>query len=89
MRIDYYSEILGVLKTLKELHPKQNMGKHISTVIDGSDLWGLTDKDLYHALTRYAKQVQFDPHIDDSIDDIIKGGMNLDSFSLLEDPEEY
>jgi len=88
MRINYYKEILGVLQTLKELHPAQNMGKHLATVIDDYDLWSMKDKELYYAIDKYAKQLDLDTHIDEDIDVIIKEGMNLDSFFLLADPED-
>ena len=87
---NYYSTIITTLASLKELHPTYNMGRHLSTVLDEcGDVWGLSDKELSFALSKYAKQLDLDPpHSDEDIDTIIKEGMNLDSFSLLADPED-
>jgi len=87
---NYYSTIITTLASLKELHPTYNMGRHLSTVLDEcGDVWGLSDRELSFALSKYAKQLELDPpHSDEDIDIIIKGAMNLTSYSLLEDPED-
>jgi hypothetical protein len=55
------------------------MGKHLSTALDGSDLWGITDRELLFALQKYEIELNMDfTHTDDEeIEQIIKDGMNL------------
>jgi hypothetical protein len=65
------------------------MGRHISTVLDEyGDVWGMTDKELAFALTKYKSQLDLDiPHPDDSeIDKILKEGMDLDN--ILKEEED-
>lgn len=82
------------LQTLQELHkdfPTYNMGRHLSTALDGyGDIWGLTDKELAFALNKYKAELEMDvPHTDESeIDKIIKEGMDLDNI-LKEEDEDY
>jgi hypothetical protein len=55
------------------------MGKHLSTALDESDLWGITDRELLFALQKYEIELNMDfTHTDDEeIEQIIKDGMNL------------
>ena len=55
------------------------MGKHLSTALDGSDLWGITDRELLFALQKYEIELNMDfTHTDDEeIEQIINDGMNL------------
>lgn len=84
-----YRQIINVLERLNKSHPTYNMGKHLSTAIDGSDLWGLTDKDLLIALHKYESSLTMDiNHVDEEeIDDIINDGMNLGKIFLEEEEE--
>jgi hypothetical protein len=89
MRNDYYTQIIGLLKELKQAFPKYNLGKHLSTALDGNgDVWGMSDKELLHLLHKYKTELELDiPHSnDEEIDDIIKNGMNLNS---MFEEEEY
>jgi len=66
-----------------------NMGRHLSTALEGyGDMWGITDKELVYALEKYKEQIEMDvPHTEESeIDRIIKEGMDL---GLLFRGEEY
>lgn len=82
------------LHTLQELHkdfPTYNLGRHLATALaDYGDIWGLTDKELAFALSKYKAEIEMDvPHTDDSeIDKIIKEGMDLDNI-LKEEDEDY
>lgn len=82
------------LHTLQELHkdfPTYNLGRHLATALaDYGDIWGLTDKELAFALSKYKAEIEMDvPHTDDSeIDKIIKEGMDLDNI-LKEEEDEY
>lgn len=86
---NYYSQILSLLEELQKNFPTYNLGKHLSTALDGErDIWGMTDKSLLYALTKYKTELELDmPHSSPrEIEDIIKGGLNLDS--LLEEDED-
>ena len=89
MRNDYYTQIIGLLKELQKAFPKYNLGKHLSTALEGSgDVWGMSDKELLHLLHKYKTELELDmPHSNDQeIDDIIKNGMNLNN---MFEEEEY
>lgn len=89
--VDHYLEIIIVLKELKKKFPRYNMGRHLSTALDDyGDVWGMTDKEIVFALTKYKTQLELDePHLtgDDELEDIIKGGMNLTL--LKEDDDDF
>ena len=53
---NYYRQILQMLERLRKAHPTYNIGRHISTALDGyNDVWGVTDKEFLFALEKYAK----------------------------------
>jgi hypothetical protein len=79
-----------VLESLHKAHPTYNIGRHISTALDGyDDIWGVTDKEFLFALEKYELELNMDsPHIDEEeIEEIIKDGMNLER-TLFEEEEE-
>jgi len=87
---NYYRQIIHVLESLHKAHPTYNMGRHISTALDGyDDVWGVTDKEMLFALEKYELELNIDvDHIDqEEIDEIIKDGMNLER-TLFEEEEE-
>jgi hypothetical protein len=86
---NYYRQTLKALERLQKAHPTYNMGKHLSTALDGSDLWGISDKELLFALQKYEIELNIDhPHIDeDDIEEIIKDGMNLERMFLEEEED--
>ena len=90
---NYYNKVITALQELHTLYPNYNMGRHLATALDGyGDTWGLTDKELLYALTKYKGELEMDvPHTDDTeIDQIIKDGMNLDNLFKEEDNDgEY
>lgn len=91
-KASYYSQVLHILQALHKNYPTYNMGKHLSTALDGyGDVWGITDRELLFALERYKAQLEMDiPHTDDDeLDQIIKDGMNLDDILKEEDGEDY
>lgn len=65
------------------------MGRHLSTALDGSDLWGVSDKELLFALQKYEIELNMDIDRmdDDEIEEIIKDGMNLER-TLFEEEED-
>ena len=87
---NYYRQIIHVLESLYKAHPTYNIGRHISTALDGyDDVWGVTDKEFLFALEKYEIELNMDsPHIDEEeIEEIIKDGMNLER-TLFEEEEE-
>jgi hypothetical protein len=86
---NYHRKIIQVLERLHKAHPTYNLGKHLSTAIDDSELWGITDKELFLSLQRYESSLTMDKdHIDEEeIEAIIKDGMNLRKI-FLDDEEE-
>ena len=89
MKPTYYRQIIQTLEYLYKAHPTYNMGRHISTAVDASDLWGVSDKELFTLLKKYETELEMDVnHIDeDEIDAIIKDGMNLER-TLFEEEED-
>jgi hypothetical protein len=85
-----YEQILSVLAELKEVFPSYNLGRHLDTALNEyKDIWGMTDKEMLYALSKYKSQLTLDiPHPDESeIDKIVKDAMNLDTI-LQEDEED-
>ncbi len=85
---DFYGEILQELKELKKKYPSYDMGRHIATIVDDfGDIWGIPDKELLFAFTKYRAQLEMDvPHVEDEdIQSIIEDGMNL---SYTKDEED-
>ncbi len=79
-----------MLESLHKAHPTYNIGRHISTALDGyDDIWGVTDKEFLFALEKYELELNMDvDHIDqEEIEEIIKDGMNLER-TLFEEEEE-
>lgn len=87
---NYYSQIIKTLQRLRKTHPTYNIGRHLSTALDGySDLWGVSDKEFLYALEKYEVELNMDfPHTDEEdLNKIIKGGMNLERMLLDEDED--
>jgi hypothetical protein len=82
---NYYKQILQILERIRKAHPSHNMGKHLSTALDGSDVWGISDRALFFSLQKYEIELNIDAHHEDEIEDIIKNSMNLSSEDLLEE----
>lgn len=76
-----YGDIISVLSELKTLYPSYSIGKHIATALDEyGDIWGMTDKEVLFAFTKYKAQMQMDvPHEtgEDELKQIIDDAMNL------------
>jgi hypothetical protein len=86
---NYHLQIIKVLNRLYKEHPVYNIGRHISTALDGADIWGVTDKELFFSLQQYELELNTDlDHInEDEIEKIIKDGMNLER-TLFEEEED-
>lgn len=90
---ELFTDILNVLSELKALYPSYSMGKHISTALDDyGDIWGLSDKEILYAFTKYKAQMQMDvPHETDEeeLKKIIEDGMNLHIYDESDESDEY
>jgi len=84
---NYYKQILHALDRLYKAHPKYNMGKHISTALDGSDIWSISDKEFLFAIQKYEIELNMDVEHEDEIEKIIKDGMNLERMFLDEEED--
>jgi hypothetical protein len=84
-----FSQIITLLNELHKSFPKYNIGRHISTALDGGDLWGISDKQLVDALNKYSEEQELDnPYTNErELESIISDGMNLDH--LFDEEEEY
>ena len=86
---DCYGEILNVLKDLHKSYPNYNMGRHLSTALDGyGDIWGLSNKELLFALRKYKTELEMDvTHSEEEVDQILKDGMDLENILKEEDED--
>jgi hypothetical protein len=77
----HYNQVLKLLQQLQTSYPDYNMGRHLSTALaDYGDFWGISDRELLFALTKYKSQIDMDfPHLEGDIDDIIKEAQNLET----------
>lgn len=77
-----YNQVVQILHQLHKDYPSYNMGRHLSTALDGyGDIWGLPDKEILFALQKYQMQLESDiPPMEneEDIERIIKDAMNLD-----------
>ena len=77
-----FDEVMVLLNDLHKNFPTYTLGRHLSTALaDYGNIWGMSDKEMLHALNKYKVELELDmPHVyDTDIDDIIKQGMNLNS----------
>jgi len=86
--INYYRQIIKVLTRLKTIHPTYNLGRHISTALDESNIWGISDKEFLYALEKYETELNIDYEHDEDIEEIIKNGMNINKMFLEEEEED-
>lgn len=88
---NYHKEILSILEELTKSFPNYNIGRHLSTALDGyGDAWAITDKELLFAFMKYKGELELDiPHNADELDQIIKGGMDLDNLFKEEEDNGY
>ena len=91
-KTNHHSKIIKILQELHSSYPNYTMGRHISTALsDYGDFWGITDKEMLFALTKYKSQLEMDvPHSDEKeIDEIIKQAMDLENILKEEDNGDY
>ena len=79
---NYYKQIISSLEELGKTYPSYGIGRHLSTALsDYTDLWGVSDKEILFALTKYKAELNYDniPHSspDEELQKIIQDGLNL------------
>ena len=82
---NYYKKTLFLLESLHKKFPSYNMGKHFATALDGEDLWGISDRELFLSLQKYEIELELDVHHEDDVEKIIKDSMHLSSEDLLKE----
>jgi len=83
---NYYRQILNVLDDIHKNNPAYNIGRHISTALDGSDIWAISDRDFLLRLKDYRAELDSDIVHEDDVDLIIKQGLDLSH--ILDEEEE-
>lgn len=88
---NYFKQITTLLTELHRRYPQHNIGRHISTALDGSDLWGLSDKELLSALQTYREELEISSPFtnEHELQEIINGGLNLNSILEEDNGEDY
>ena len=83
----HFNQVLKLLQQLHASYPNYNVGRHLSTALaDYGDFWGISDKELLFALSKYKSQLDMDfPHVEEDIDNIIKEAQDLDTILKEED----
>jgi len=94
---NYNHEVIKTLGDLHKSHPTFSIARHISTATaDYGDIWGMTDKELSFALTKYQLELELNNSqmADDAfVDEIVKDGNKLfesekDDYSDLDMQED-
>ena len=86
-----YAQIIQILLQLHKEFPSYNIGKHLSTALDGENLWGISDKEFLSALKKYKLELSSIKKEED-IDSILSIGKNLKNISasdIIEEEDEY
>ena len=78
MKVNNYIECINILIALKKAFPSVSLGRHISTALDGTDPWNISDRNLFLALEKYNAEMGYDVPHTDSVEDIITKGMHLE-----------
>jgi hypothetical protein len=86
---NYINELCHALKLLHKQYPSQNMGRHLDAALaDYRSLFGVSDKELSYALSRYITTLELDPIATEAeVERIIREGSNLDTI-LQDDYDE-
>lgn len=94
---NYYLKVTSLLTELHAQYPTFGLARHLSTATaDYGDIWNLSDKELFFALTKYKAELELDGSeiADDKfVDKVIEDGKKLfdpkiDDLSDLDMPEE-
>jgi hypothetical protein len=81
----YYNQSLIILEKISSIHPKQTLGKHLATALDEHKIENLSDKEIFNILNDYYSELESDVPHNESIEQIIKDSLHLNSYDLLEE----
>lgn len=89
---NFYKKVISILDDLHRNYPEYGLGRHLATALcDYGDMWGLSDKEMHFALTKYQTELALDlkgvAH-EDYVDKIVKDAQNLDDILKEEDDDE-
>lgn len=78
---NYYKGSIEILLDLKKNYSSYSLGLHLSTALgDYGDLWGVSDKEIHFALTKYRATLEMDvprETVGEELDEIMKDAMDL------------
>lgn len=86
---NYYNKAVQVLVDLKKEFPNQALGQHLSTAFeDYNDLWGVSDKEILHALEKYQFEKDNTYSSASEVEEIYKDGLSIDKPNYLDENDE-
>ena len=79
-----YKQILKALEELNDTYPSYGLGRHLATAFeDYGDLWGVSNKEILFALTKYRATLEMDVPREmgeEELAKILEDGMHLTSY---------
>lgn len=82
-----YEEALSILHNLKEEYPGTLLSQHLSIALsDYGNFWGISDKELLFALTKYQSEMEINMVPEREVEKIVEEGKNLEK--LFQEDEE-
>lgn len=88
-KTNYYNKVLSVLQDLKKDYPNQTLGQHLGTALsDYSDLWPLSDSEIFHALEKYQFEQDNNMATDEDVKRILQEGLQIDNPQYWDDENE-
>jgi hypothetical protein len=85
----HFNQIIHLLQELKKEYPSYHLSQHLASALgDYKDLWGIADKEMLFALTKYKAELEFNIASDQEVDQIMRDAQNLDKL-LHEEEEDY
>ena len=86
---NYYKEIVTILDDLGKTYPSYGLGRHLSTAFsEYTDLWGISDKEILFAITKYRAELSYDvprETYEEDIEQLKEDSKNLTIFDLNDD----
>lgn len=80
---EHFRDIVTILKELNKNYPNQGIARHIhEATLEYGNLWGLADKDLHFALTKYKAELDLNVVDPLEVDAILKDAMSLNEDSI-------
>lgn len=75
---EHFKGIVSILKELNKAYPNQGTARHLHEATLGyKNLWGLEDKELHFALTKYKAELDLNIVDESEVEEIFKDGLSL------------